>query len=434
MPADRLLEGNDAHLEDVLLKEKLLRVYIDPVSNAKLTYALSLVVLDQFVSCLVSDLVLWVAAALIVDTVQPDASSPPEYIMRAEHGLYTCEVVLPGNSPVHSAVGKPSIKKAIAKRSAAFEACVLLRQKKHLDENFLSTHRKYLPSMRNAHLALNVRQSSSYDMKIKPEIWQQCRGSLPKFLFMTILRLEKPEHLGRKSRPIGLLTRMRLPDLPSVLLHLQIDKKSDLIFHALDGSFDVTPENLSRLNSFTLRIYKDVFNKKFEIDEPAMSYWFAPVVEHYQPMRTASAELIDWPVVDYVFENEAWIWEPDCPHEELQDRYLVDKWDGGRRFFSIRVVPELRPQDPVPAGTASHRYMNSILDYTVSLFSKSRKNVVWRQEQPVIYARKILHRLNWLDEYTEKERNVKTDAYVVPEPLLFSAVSPRYWYLRRRQF
>ncbi|KAL8954632.1 MAG: hypothetical protein Q9183_007010, partial [Haloplaca sp. 2 TL-2023] len=244
--------------------------------------------------------------------------------MRAEHGLYTCEVVLPGNSPVHSAVGKPSTKKAIAKRSAAFEACVLLRQKKHLDENFLSTHHKYLPSMRNAHLALNVCQSSSYDMKIKPRVWQQCRGSLPKSLFMTILRLEKPENLGRKSRPIGLLTRTRLPDLPSVLLHLQIDKTSDLIFHTLDSSFDVSPENLSRLNAFTLRIYKDVFNKKFEVDGPAMSYWFAPVVEQFQPTRTALAELIDWSVVNYVSENEAWVWEPDCPHEELQDRYLVD--------------------------------------------------------------------------------------------------------------
>lgn len=345
--------------------------------------------------------------------------------MTAEHGLYTCEVVLPGTSPVHSAIGRPSTKKAIAKRSAAFEACVLLRKGDHLDENFLSTHHKHLPAMRNAHLALSLNKSSSYDMKVKPRIWQEFRGSVPETLYMTVLKLQEPEHLGRQAQPIALLTRMRMPHFPCVLLHLQVDKNSNLTFDSLQGSFHVTQGDLSRLNAFTLRIYKDVFNKKFEVDEAAMSYWFAPVVKQSQHLagQRSIHELIDWEVVNYVHENEAWNWDINCPHHELENRYLVDKWDGGRRFWSIRVVPELHPQDPVPAGTAPHRYMNTILDYTVSLFSKSRKNAVWRQDQPVMYAHRILHRLNWLDEYTEKEKKVKIDAYVCPEPLLFSAVS-----------
>ncbi|KAL8726964.1 MAG: hypothetical protein Q9181_005872 [Wetmoreana brouardii] len=405
LPADRLLQGNDVDMEDALVKEKLLRTFVDPVSGAKLTYASSLVVLGQFVSTL------------------PGTASAPNFIVTAEHGLYTCSVVLPSESPVHSATGKPSSRKAIAKRSAAFEACVLLRKGGHLDENLLSTHHKHLPAMRNAHLALSLHKSSSYDMKLKPGIWQESRGSVPESLYMTVLRLEKPENLGRESQPVALLTRTSMPDLPPVLLHLQADKTSRLIFDSLQSSIAVSQDALSRLNAFTLRIYKDIFNKRFEVSEVAMSYWFAPVVKSFKCIsgQRSSLGLIDWAVVNYVHDNEAWTWDVDCSHHELENRYLVDKWDGGRRFWSIKVMPDLQPLDPVPDGAAAHRYMNTILDYSVSLFSKSRKRAVWRQDQPVIYAHRILRRLNWLDEYTEKERNVKTDAYVCPEPLLFSA-------------
>ncbi|KAL8702024.1 MAG: hypothetical protein Q9201_004601 [Fulgogasparrea decipioides] len=406
LPADRLLQGNDVDVEDALVKEKLLQTFVDPISGAKLTYSSSLVVLGHFVSTL------------------PGASSAPNFIVTAEHGLYTCSVVLPSESPVHSATGRPSSRKAIAKRSAAFEACVLLRKGGHLDENLLSTHHKHLPAMRNAHLALSLHKSSSYDMKLKPTIWQESRGSAPESLYMTVLMLEKPENLGRESQPIALLTRKCMPDLPSVLLHLQVDKTSNLIFDSLQGSIPVTQNSLSRLNAFTLRIYKDIFNKRFEVNEVAMSYWFAPVVKTFKCIsrQRSSPGLIDWAVVNYVHDNEAWTWDIDCSHAELEDRYLVDKWDGGRRFWGVKVMPDLRPLDPVPDGAAPHRYMNTILDYSVSLFSKSRKRAVWRQDQPVIYAHRILHRLNWLDEYTEKEYNIKMDAYVCPEPLLFSAL------------
>ena len=54
LPADRLLQGNDANLESAMAKERnLLRSYVDPDSGAKLTYASSLVVLAHFVSRLV---------------------------------------------------------------------------------------------------------------------------------------------------------------------------------------------------------------------------------------------------------------------------------------------------------------------------------------------------------------------------------------------
>lgn len=55
LPADRLLEGNDANLDAALVKEKSFRTFVDPESGAKLTYASSLVVLAHFTASLVSN-------------------------------------------------------------------------------------------------------------------------------------------------------------------------------------------------------------------------------------------------------------------------------------------------------------------------------------------------------------------------------------------
>ncbi|KAL8812553.1 MAG: hypothetical protein Q9200_000953 [Gallowayella weberi] len=405
LPTDRLLQGNDADLDAALIQALNSRTFIVPESGARLTYSSSLDVLGQFVS-------------------RMSAGSSPTFVVTAEHGQYICEVVLPESSPIHSATGRPYSRKTIAKRSAAFEACILLRQRGHLDEHFVSTHHKRLPAMREAHLALGMHKSSSYNIKVKPRIWQDTRGSSPESLYMTILKLENPQNLGRPSQPIALLTRTKMPDLPCALLHLQVDKSSNLIYSSLQYSFQTPRTTLSRLNAFTLRIYKDVFNKTFESNESAMSYWFAPVIKGFRSIlpEQSPEKLVDWAIVDYVAGNEAWKWDIERSPGELRDRYMVDKWDGSRRFFSIEVLPNLRPQDPVPNDAAPHKYMNTILDYTVSLYTKSRKFAIWRQDQPVIYAHRILHRLNWLDEYTEEENKVQRNAYVCPEPLLFSAL------------
>ena len=267
-------------------------------------------------------------------------------------------------------------------------------------------------------------------MKVKPSIWHDSRGSIPLSLYMTIIELEHPQNLGRPSQPFALLTRTRMPSFPCVLLHLQVNRTSHMIFTSLQDQFHIPGRHLSKLNAFTLRIYKDVFNKTFEVNEAAMSYWFAPVIDGFKSIVASRKpeQLIDWATINYVDATDAWKWDIECPHNELENRYLVDRWDGSRRFWSIKVVPDLRPQDPVPDDAAPHRHMSTIIDYTVSLFSKSRQKAIWRQDQPVIYAHRILHRLNWLDEYTEEESRVKRNAYVCPEPLTFSAVKSNTLY------
>ena len=54
LPADRLLLGNTFDLDEVLAKEKFQRTYIEPSTQAKLTYRSSLSILAHFVGSLVS--------------------------------------------------------------------------------------------------------------------------------------------------------------------------------------------------------------------------------------------------------------------------------------------------------------------------------------------------------------------------------------------
>ena len=187
---------------------------------------------------------------------------------------------------------------------------------------------------------------------------------------------------------------------------------------------------LTEFNEFTLRIYYDIFNKTFEVNEPQMSYWLAPIVDSWETSRKCDPpdQLIDWAVLAHVSQHPEISWTVDMPHAELIDRYLIDKWHGGNRFYSLDIMPDLRPFDPVPEGTAkaSQKHGGSIINYTTSsLYANSRlaKTREWEPDQPVILADKIFHRLNLLDEITEKEKGVNATAYLCPEPLKISAVS-----------
>lgn len=343
--------------------------------------------------------------------------------MTVESNQYVCEVLLPEVSPIRSVIGRPSSRKAIAKCSAAFEACLQLRKSKYLDSHLLPIFHKQLPAMRNAHLALNMKNTNAYEMRIKPSIWEETRGSVPEELYMTILGLSNPEFLDRPSQPLALLTRVPMFLFPSFPIYVKPGVATDVLCKPMLQSIVITGHILNKLTRFTLCIYKDIFNKTYEQDEAQMSYWLAPLLDHeiFDVDTPRPQDLIDWKTVDYVYGHEDVSWTPEVPLEKLGDRYLIDRWDGGRRFFSVGVAPEFRPSDPVPEGCAPHKYTKTILDYTVSLFSKSRARATWRPDQPVVLAHRVLTRRNWLDDWSQSERDVKTLSYVCPEPLKFSA-------------
>ena len=407
LPQDRLLQKYDF---DIPAAEKTYRSYTEPNTGAKLTYYSSLIVLTQYVAALPTD---------------HETTLHVTYIIGFENKLFVCEALLPEGSAFRSIRGQPAMTRAIAKRSAAFEACLRLRQGGHLDERFLPTIQKQLPTMRNAHLALNLKKGNAYNMKVKPKKWEDERGSLPSKLYMTVFDLEKATDVDAPYSPIALLSRSPLPDIPDIALHLEVGTTTNVYSTSVSQPLAATKEIVESLTTFTLRIFKDVFNKTYESDSSRMSYWLAPIDPSLTGslMSCLSETLIDWEVLNAVRDNEEFKWTPETPNSVIENKYLVDRWSGARRFFSKKVVPGLKPKDPIreDAPKTSKTVADSILDYTVSLFSKSRARATWNLEQPVLLVQVVEHRRNLLDELSVDEKR-NDIAHVCPEPLRISAV------------
>ncbi|KAK7537797.1 dicer-like protein 1 [Phyllosticta citricarpa] len=418
MPEDRILHGNDADLQDILLTGKGFRTYTDPKSKAKLTYNESLVVLAHFCSVLPR---------------QSDVPSDPLYIMSSQGGKFICEVILPSQSPITSVIGRPASKKAIAKRSAAFEACLQLRQQEFLDEHLLPIYTKQLPALRNAKLALNCKKTNSYEMMTKPAFWAELRGTEPEELYATIIEL--PEGLDRPHQPLAILTRKPLPQIPSFPLFLNSGKKSRVELQSRSIKFKCSHEQLVKLASYTFRIFYDIYNKRFEEEITNLSYWLAPVTNDYfnQGYFENLDELLDWSALKAVYETNEHkgyrFKRGERPDDFLLNKYLVDQFDGGRRFYSEKINPDFKPTDPVPEDAIRAKkpeQRTDILNYSISLYKMSRQkqDSIWDREQPVIEARQVLHRRNMLAEAGTKELDLRTKVYLCPEPLRISALTP----------
>ena len=345
------------------------------------------------------------------------------YVLTVREGQFICEVILPVKSPIVSTSGLPAKRKSIAKRSAAFSMCIELRKGKYLDANLLPIYTKQLPAMRNAHLALKSKGSNMYKMQLKPTLWENGRGTIPEKLFLTVITLKHP--WDRPVQPLGLLTREPLPAFPPFPLYRITGETSSVLAITLSQSLDLDDVQRGQLTSFTLRVLKDLFNKTYEFDETKMSYWLAPL--HDLPLSVASnyetpQDLIEWKAIEAAHSREPDKWSKNTPDELLADKFLIDNWDGGRRFFTVGVTHDHKAMDPVPKDTAPAHRSDNILNYTVSLWKKSRLRRTWDEYQPVIEAEKVLHRLNVLADPTEAEQAALTKCFVCPEPLGISLV------------
>ncbi|KAF2201242.1 dicer-like protein 1 [Delitschia confertaspora ATCC 74209] len=414
LPSDRLIDQLD---EDSKLwkGEGGVRSYTEPTTGARLTYGSSLGVVAHFVASLPQGY---------------EVALQPHYIVGTQQGKFICEVILPDCSPIHSAIGRPSVRKSLAKRSAAFEMCIALRKGKYLDEHLLPIYTKKLPAMRNALLALSVKKKDLYPMRIKPDFWELGYGELPQRLYLTVLDVSAG--LERPHQPIGLLTRAPFPQLPSFPIYLTNGKPTEVISVSLGTPFEVSQETVGLFTKLTLQVYLDIFAKGFEDDSAKMPYWIVPL--EAEKTRSVSStynhpkEFIDWTSVHEVCEKECYRWTPETSHEFLADKYFIDIWDGGRRFYSIKVAPDLKPLSPVPEGVPRHKFMGNILDYSVSLWNKSRALRKWDLDQPVVEAERIPFRQNLLApaENDEDEVLSKNRTFICPEPIRISALNTRF--------
>lgn len=407
LPEDRRLIGQEDNLEVILEKEKNLRVYEDPTSGAKLTYGNALAVLANYVSVLPTN---------------TDEPMHPVYVVSSKgNAKFISEVLLPQGAAMRSIIGRPHTKKTLAKRAAAFDACIELRKKGHLDENLLSTHRRKVNAMRNAMLAKGMDKTNQYVMQVKPSIWEKGRDTLPSELWLTVL--DFPDGLERPHRPLGLLTRTKLPEMPAFPLFLNDSRQSMAYSRPLDAPLKITQQTglFEKLTRFTFRVLLDVFSKKFEPEGMKLSYWLAPLASTAKDGGTT----LDFDLLELVFAREEVPWTTTMSAKDLVGRFFVDKWDGGRKFVSTGISAHLAPDDLVPEGAPKSRHGNTIMDYTVSLWKKAKERAVWNAHQPVLQAEKILLRLNNLATPSPKEKSRSANlVYLCPEPLKISTLPP----------
>jgi len=418
LPEDRRLTANEDNLENLLAKEKMLRVYTEPSTGAKLTYGNALVYLANFVSAI---------------PTETEETMHPTYMVNSKGSKYIAEVLLPGNAPIKSEIGRICTKKTLAKRSAAFEACLSLRKKKYLDEHLMPVYQKKLPAMRNALLAVNMKKTNQYTMRTKPSIWEHTRGTLPMELWVTII--DFPDGLQHAHQPLALLTRTPLPQLPGFPVYLDNGRGSSVSSRPLSVPLQLGKgDTLAKLTAFTFRVFKDVFSKTYEEQEEQLSYWLAPITRKVNsPLVDSTAKLsledtpedcLDWALLETVFAQDEYKWTPDTPADTLVGRFLVDKWDGSRKFYSKAICPGLKPQDPVPEDAAKAKWDANILEYSISLWRKARAGATWVSEQPVMEAEKLLQRRNMLATPNEKEVSLRKKAWLCPEPLRISVLPP----------
>lgn len=414
LPEDRLLRGNDYNMEYFLRKEKTKRVYGVPSTGAKLTYESSLGVLATYVASL---------------TDRADAELRADYIVKSVGKEFQSEVIMPDHSPVKSALGRRAGSKQVAKCSAAYEMCIKLRKIDELDEYLQSRRQKHLPAMRNAQLALSSKKRTEYNMKVKPEIWNN--RYFPSDLYVTILRLESPDASGRPSRPLAILTRRALPQLAKFPIFFGNQKTSVIDCCPMSSEIPVSANQVRGLTEFTLRIFKDVFSKEYKSEPEKLPYYFAPVVvphSYFFSSHDNASTLIDWSCLASLQSLGDLDWE-NQQHSFLEDRYITDPHDGSRKFYTLRFRDDLKPTDPqVPGvkGLGQHRSRrdapNDIWNYSVSLSSKSRARIGVRTDLPVVEAEYIPLRRNLLDEY-EKTDKGSSRCFVCLATLKISAVS-----------
>lgn len=422
-PEDRLLKGSDYDMDYFLRKERKQRQHIIKSTGAKLNYKNSLSVLGDFVNSLRNQDDFIEGMGLAADF----ASMPVQ-------GGFICEVFMPSLSPISNAVGKMYSTKQVAKCSAAFEVCFKLLQMKFLDANLRSKFVERRHAFANARLAVSSKKKAKYDMRIKPQIWDEL--GVPEKLHAMVLLLANPTALHRPSRPLLLLTRKPLPQVKAFPMFLdEHGVASDAICQVLSTPIEVTKTDVQLFTRFTLKVFLDIFAKRYVAGPQDVPYFLVPTNRsHGFIFRAVSnlRDIIDWSLLDHVLKYDAQVYTGEEPDDFFEDKYVVDPHDGSRRFWLCGVRRDLTCQNLVPdsvehqpgyrqwkRGEAAH----TILNWSVTSWKATReaREKTWNEQQPVATGLYASLRRNFLADMKEEQKNPL--CYFVLEPLRISPVS-----------
>jgi endoribonuclease Dicer len=278
--------------------------------------------------------------------------------------------------------------------------------------------------MRNAQLALNSKKKGKYPMMLKPTLWERDRGTIPTQVYLTVINIEGS--LDRPHQPLGILTRHPLPDFATFPMFLEKGNVPIVVIESLREAMPIEADMIEKATDYNLLLLRDVFNKTYERAPAMMSYWIVPVHSEIHAPETPFKR-IDWETLNLCATQDEYEWDPERSHEDYEDKFLVDRWTGARRWFTKGVDPTKKPLDPVPEEAVKHKFMENILEYSITLFKTSRSGVAWKwkTDQVVIEADQMQFRRNILAKPEKKEKKLRYKAWLIPQPLKLSTVSTK---------
>ncbi|CAG8433757.1 11080_t:CDS:2 [Ambispora gerdemannii] len=344
----------------------------------------------------------------------------PEFISKRECGGYVCTLNLPSNSPVRTVVSEVFRNFGMAKKSAAFNACIALYEKKALNDNLLPSveyDEKDHEMMKHVdeHGLVEGARKSKRDYRLKsPELWAlEENPQVPEELYATILKLDlEDEKLdGYPYRTLCLLTRNQFPDLPDITLW----------FHSVAVNLKILPysekikmdkERVDLVLKFTLRAFTSIINKEFQCELEKFTYLIAPLVRN-APINEDTLKYIDWDAIDIAVNLKHLPVDLDNI-SELEDAVIIDYADNLRRYFVQSIRYDMNPLAPLPEGMVLRE---TGCENFAQYYKKSFELDLEHPEQPLIQVRKISKVMNFLQPVLGAlpiEKG-KTATFIIPE-------------------
>ena len=309
---------------------------------------------------------------------------------------YVCNVTMPLNAPISLIRGEIQPSKKKAKQDAAFRACIELRRKGALTDRFFPYRVKMAHDERDPEveglMENNKKFSRDYPFR-NPTFWD-LESFVPTELFTTVIWIDSADLMyhGRRHRPICLLTRKFLPEIPPLYLHGH-GESTNVISRAVSQSLIVTEDRIQMLSMFTIRLLSIAANKQFECDPASFPYWIAPVKLDFMDLIPSHAtlfqgspeQIIGWAEVKLAAKER---WQEPKIHDlatprARQECLVYTKGEEGRRYYLREVRKDLCPLSPPPEGSreSDNGKFSRILDWYISYrpkLSVSLDQPIWQ--------------------------------------------------------
>jgi len=351
-------------------------------------------------------------------TLPGDAYSNHIPDFKTEHaGIgYVCTITMPLNAPISLIRGEIQPSKKKAKQDAAFRACIDLRRKEALTDRFFPyrvkmTHDERDPEVEGL-MENNKKFSREYPFR-NPAFWD-LDSFIPSELYVTVIWIETPDLMyhGRRHRPLCLLTRKAMPEIPPLYIHGR-GEHTNAVSKSLAQSVIVTEDRLQTLSMFTIRLLSIAANKQFECDPASFPYWIAPVKFEMMDLIPTDTSLfqgspdkiIAWEELAHA-AKERWqepkIQDLATPHAR-QECLVYTKGEEGRRYFLREVRKDLCPLSPPPEGSreSENGKYSRIIDWYLSYRPKLSVNL----DQPIWEVTLITRLFNYVRKESIEEPN-----------------------------